>query len=306
MDNNLNEHFEYDKLLMYSNSNGSNTQTATPAHLNGEKLRGHSPAFPQASPLTEDEALEELRELLISPEQSQIEVLQADISNLRALTEDDSLLDRMTPVVNLVIERQIRESPKAVIDLLYPLVGGMVKRAVEEAIRNLADRIDAQRQKTFSFQRFFSKFRAESNGASSSSVTLRDSLPFTVHELFVIHRESGLLIHHQSRNPEETHDSDIISAMLTAIGDFVQDAFGARADGTLKEIEYGDKLILLEAFHHVYVATVADGIAPYDYRHEIRRRLSTFERSNWDLLSDYDGDSSKLEIYSDSMKKLLY
>lgn len=54
----------------------------------------------------------------------------------------------------------------------------------------------------------------------------RTALPFKVEEVFVIHRESGLLLHHETRDPASMSDSDLISGMLTAIRDFAQDAFG--------------------------------------------------------------------------------
>ncbi len=255
---------------------------------------------------TDDEILQELREILVSPEQSQIEVLSEDVATLNKLIDERHLLERMTPLVHRVIERQIREAPQEVIELLYPLLGGMVARSVKEAVRNLADRIDAQRKQAFNFQRIFSKVRATSRGVSGSAVDFRDALPFSVEELFIIHSDSGLLIHHESCHPEESTDSDIIGSMLTAISDFVQDSFGQGLEGNLDEIEYGGMRILLERFQHVYVAAVVDGIESYDYRHEIRRRVGAFERENRQELVDYAGDTSRLDIRTDSLRKLLF
>lgn len=255
---------------------------------------------------SDDEILDELRTLLMAPEQTQIELLREDVETLNMWVDEKQLFDRMTPLVNRVIEKQIRESPEDVVELMYPLLGKMVQRAVKEAMRNLADRIDAQRQKAFSFQRLLSRFRATSNGVSGNAVDLRDALPFQVEELFLIHQESGLLLHHESRKPDGGHDSDMISAMLTAIGDFVQNAFGDNKEGELEEIEFAGKRVLIERFQCVNVAVVVDGIEPFDYRHEIRRRINAFERDNRAELQNYMGDTSVLDIESDSLRKLLF
>lgn len=259
----------------------------------------------EQSALSGELVLEELREILVSPEKVQIELLRSELATLRTQSDEGQLLESMAPLVTRVIERQIRESPQDVIEILYPLLGGMITRAVKEAIRNLVDRIDAQRQKAFRIQRLFSRFRARSNGVSGSAVDLRDALPFAVEELFVIHRETGLLIHHELRNAKDSYDSDVISAMLTAMGHFIQDTFGKLAQGDLKEIEYGEKRILLEDFRYVYVAAVVDGIEPFDYRHEIRSRISRFERENREQLINYAGDPSQLFINFESLRKLL-
>ena len=297
----------YESSLFRTKDVKLDEHTSVVVSFNGESSAISQSTHEQTDPQrTDNDLLEELREILISPEQAEIEHLREDVATLNAWTDDNLLLERMTPVVSRVIEKQIRESPQDAIELLYPLLGGMVNRAVKEAVRNLADRIDAQRQKAFNFQRIFSKFRATSNGVSGGAVDLRDALPFSVDELFVIHSDSGLLIHHESRNPENSHDSDIISAMLTAIGDFVQDAFGHGMEGDLEEIEYGGKRILLEGFQHVYVAAVVDGIESFDYRHEIRRRITAFERDNRNGLIDYGGDPSQLDIHTDSLRKLLF
>ncbi|MEM7131721.1 MAG: hypothetical protein AAF702_35735 [Chloroflexota bacterium] len=248
--------------------------------------------------------LSELREILVSPEQDQIALLTKDVASLQEFTDKERLTKRMVSVVTQVIEKQIRESPKEVIELLYPLLGGMVKKFVQEAISNLARQIDAQRRRVLNFRHIFDRFRVDSEGTSWGALALRDALPFSVEELFIIHRESGLLIHHESLDSESLYDSDIISAMLTAIGDFVRDTFGKNLEGELKEVEYGDKRVLIEDFNYVYVATVVDGIEPFDYRHEIRRRVSAFERENRKWLINYAGDPTILTIHVESLRRL--
>jgi hypothetical protein len=90
-------------------------------------------------------------------------------------------------------------------------------------------------------------------------------------------------------------DSDLIGSMLTAIRDFVADAFGRGLTGDLERIEYGDRQILIESTKHIYAAVVFHGIEPTGYRETLRRRLIEIEYKHDKRLRRYDGDSSSLQ-----------
>ena len=51
---------------------------------------------------------------------------------------------------------------------------------------------------------------------------------YQVKQDFLIHRESGLVLQHVEDGSAETRDPDLVSGMLTAIRDFVQDYFTRR------------------------------------------------------------------------------
>jgi hypothetical protein len=96
-------------------------------------------------------------------------------------------------------------------------------------------------------------------------MVLRDSMPYTVQHVFLIHRETGLLLVHLT--PEDIpseHDPELISAMLTAIRQFAHDAFGAGED-ELDEIQYGSSRILIKSGSLAYAAVVVSGIEPQGY-----------------------------------------
>jgi hypothetical protein len=69
-------------------------------------------------------------------------------------------------------------------------------------------------------------YSGRSVGIPESTLLLRDALPFQVTEVFLVERQSGLLLQHLSHDPETAEDSDLVSGMLTAIHDFAQDTFG--------------------------------------------------------------------------------
>jgi hypothetical protein len=136
-------------------------------------------------------------------------------------------------------------------------------------------------------------------------MSLRTSLPFAVTEVFLIHRETGLLLWHGSDDPEATRDSELVGSMLTAIRDFAQDAFGRGKEGQLEEIEYGDEHILLEASRHAYLAIVVSGIEPLGFRATMRERLIQVEHQFTDMLRQYEGDPAALSSVQEILSPLL-
>ena len=290
-----------------------------------------------------EDALETLRELIFGEQAADQRQRLAELRRMldqleTTLNDDEVLAQRIAPVMSNAIATSLRDSRPAMIDALYPIIGQLITRAVTEAMRELAQRIDRQMRTTLDVQGVARQLRARLTGVSQAEMALRDALPFHVEEIFLIHRESGLLLRHLSwqstAQPNNgtvpkidpgvggEEDSEVISGMLTAIRDFVQDAFGRNEalaqpqptdvqPGTeqpetggqdtagqdtvqLDTVQYGDKSIIIESAQHIYAAVVAKGIEPTGFRAHLRQRVITIEQEHAHHLRHYNGDASPL------------
>jgi hypothetical protein len=249
--------------------------------------------------------LEALRDILLDDDRERIADLEAELDNLeRRVTDKDALVATISPVLGDAIRRQIRDAREEMIEALYPIIGQLVVRAVSEAVQDLARTVDAQVRRSFDLRAVWWRIRARLGGVSQAEMSLRTSLPFKVNEVFLIHRETGLLLGHISRDPEAARDSELVGSMLTAIRDFAQDAFGRGREGQLEEIEYGDEHILLEASQHAYLAVVASGVEPPGFRAEMRNRIIEIEHTHAGAMRSYDGDASALASAEASLQPL--
>jgi hypothetical protein len=257
-------------------------------------------------PASADPALETLRSILFSDSQRRIVELEAEVADLeRRLADKDAFVAMITPVLGKAIRRSIRDAREEMIQALYPIIGQTVVRAVSEAIRDLARTLDAQMRTSFDLPAVGRRLQARASGVSSAEMTLREALPFNVAEVFLIHRESGLLLWHISRDPATAHDSDLISGMLTAIRDFVEESFGAGGEGQLDEIQYGERRILLETAQYAYLAVVLDGIEPAGFRAEMRERIIEVDHAHETVLHPYQGDPTLLAPVEPSLRSLI-
>ena len=251
-------------------------------------------------------SLESLRDILFGHYRQQIAELEAELDDLeRRIADEDALAAMITPVIGDAIRHRIRDARDEMIEALYPIIGQTVVRAVSEAIRDLARTIDAQMRTSLGPRAIWQRLRARVRGVSSVEMALRESLPFEIAEVFLIHRETGLLLWHVSRGHDTSPDSDLISGMLTAIRDFAQDAFGRGQEGQLDEIQYGERRILIESARHAYLAVVVDGIEPPGFRAEMRERIIEVEHAHEKRLRHYGGDPAPLAPVEESLRSLI-
>lgn len=253
-----------------------------------------------------DASLEELRALLARPDRQRSATLAARVETLEHRTSDPSeLVAAISPLMGDIIRRKIQDSRDEMIEALYPIIGQLIGRAVAEAIRDLARTIDTRMRTSFSLGSVLRRWRGRVAGVPDAALALRDALPFRVAELFLVHRESGLLLQHLSNEPETADQADLVSGMLTAIRDFAHDAFGRGQEGQLDEIQYGTKRILVEASQHAYLAVVVDGIEPAGFRQALRERIIAVENAYAGALAHYDGNADPFAAVRPDLRPLL-
>jgi hypothetical protein len=274
-------------------------------------------------------SLDELRTILNLPERQRITDLSGQVDDLGRRIEDRSALiatitpvmgdtirqairenrqemvEAITPVIGDTIRQAIQDNRQAMIEALYPIIGQLITRAVAEAMRDLARTIDARLRTSFDLKSLLRRLQARLGGMSEAELALREALPFQVSEVFVIHHPSGLLVRHISRDLAMEDNSDVISGMLTAIREFVQDAFGRGATEHLDEIQYGTRRILIEGAEHAYLAVVMEGIEPTGFRATLRETMMAFIGRNADVLADYDGDATRIATDGDQIIRSL-
>jgi hypothetical protein len=220
--------------------------------------------------------LEELRRVLLKPDAlvDKISPVIADILEEQIAQSGDKVAQAIAPVIGEAIRRQVYSAREDIIDALYPVIGQTVNKAMTEAVQELARTIDTRVREGFQpSQNLIRRGSARLRGVSAAEYNLRQFLPYTIREIFLIQRESGLLIHHLSSDAVVAQNRDLVSGMLTAIRDFAREAFGRGESGELGSIEYESLHIILQAGGAAYLAVVLDGTEPPGFREQMREAL---------------------------------
>ena len=215
----------------------------------------------------------------------------------------DDLVDAVSPVLSEAIQVQIRDSRQSLVEALFPIIGEMAQRYIGEFFHELQRNIDARLKAGAGPQRAVRQVKARLRGVPAADLEMRDALPFTVREIFLIQSGSGLLL--AQAGSGESVDSDLISGMLTAVRDFMHDSFGRQeVPESMDEIQYGEQRIVIQDGRSCYVAVVIGGIEPPGFRAELRRYLNRLQSGRYPVLETFDGDMTKLGEIPETVNKL--
>lgn len=239
--------------------------------------------------------IEELRQVLLKPDAlvDRISPIIADILEEQITNSRDEIAQALAPVIGEAIRRQVYHARDDIVDALYPVIGQTVNKAITEAVRDLARTVDARLRQNFRQQNPVRRWQARLKGVSAGDYQLRQSLPFEIQEIFLIQRDTGLLICDYSYGTALA-DRDLVSGMLTAIRDFAREVLGRGESGELGTITYEARNILLEAGGAAYLAIVIDGIEPGNFRAEMRQALVELHERFYDRLKHFDGSDTDL------------
>ncbi|MGB7394107.1 MAG: cell envelope biogenesis protein OmpA [Pricia sp.] len=157
--------------------------------------------------------------------------------------------ETLGPTITEALKVEISKNKDQVVDALFPILGKMIKKYIAQEINKLSEKINRQLSVRGKIRSWF--------GGRKEKQNLVDALiPTDIEQVLLIEKKSGLL--KASYSKTQTIDEEMISGMLTAIKNFVEDAFRQKGQN-LEHIEYELYHIHLQSFQRYYVAVVLSG-----------------------------------------------
>jgi OOP family OmpA-OmpF porin len=264
------------------------------------------PVRPSAS----DESFAQLRSIILGPEQRKLQKIQARLGDSAAQTRDvsrvlpdalqlrahDPQLKRaLAPSVEEAITASVQRNPQALADALFPVIGPAIRKAVAHAFDAMIDSINQTIERSVSRHAVQWRWTAWRTGKPYAEVVIANTLDYRVEQVFLIHRESGLLLQHVAINARSSQDADQVSAMLTAITDFARDSFHVGRADTLESLRVGDLAVSIVQGPHAILAAVVRGSIPTAVRASFETALESVHRQFGTLLQGYSGDASPFD-----------
>lgn len=207
--------------------------------------------------------------------------------NYQILSNPGEFARAIAPEMSAAIKEQIEIEREAMVDALYPVMGGTFYKYLSEAMRA----IDQKVENSLSMEGISRKIRARSQGISEAELIFKESMPFTIQAIFLIHKASGLVIAEVQPFGKQRLESDMVAGMLTAIRSFVNDCIIQSGEiSELDRIEYGHCDILLEVAGYCYLAVVTQGDPPQSFIDKMRDALSTIVLRHGKAMELFDGD----------------
>jgi len=235
----------------------------------------------------EAEDLSELKELLIDAD-GVSQVLSQAVSISTA--SDDHLARALRPTIEQSLEESTRRNPGMLAEAIFPILGPAIRRSINETFDSLVQSLQTTLEHSLSSQGWKWRFEAWRTGRPFAEVVLSHTLLYKVEAIFLIHSESGVLLHHAAGQAGVVKDEDMVSGMLTAIQDFVGDSFEGNRNDKLRTMQVGERSVWIENSPRLTLASVISGRAPIEYRGEMRSTLEQVEMGYAKALKSFSGD----------------
>lgn len=171
------------------------------------------------------------------------------------------LATALRPALEDALRLSAMTNPGALARALFPVMGRAIRMAVRDMVRRWILRLNHFLLVYVSWRSVVWRAEALRTGDRYIDVVQRHTHERRVRQVFLIHRQTGLLLDSASRDDTPVLDGDMVSAMLTAIQDFVRDSFNVTPREGLERIQVGSRTVWVEQGSDAVLAGVVDGDA---------------------------------------------
>lgn len=263
----------------------------------------------EKSQVSDEGTMAELRSLLLGPAEAQLaEVHERLLDPQRQVEEvsrvlpdaiavrsrqDDDLSTALAPTVSAALEYSVRRNPQPLADAIFPIMGPAIRKAIAAALSGMAQSFNQTLAHSMSARGLAWRWEALRTGRPFSEVVLLHTLLFRVEQVFLIHRETGLLLRHVSAANADVQDADMVSGMLTAIQDFVRDSFTTQQGEQLETLQVGELTVWIEQGPQAILAGVIRGNAPQQLREVFLETVEKIHLQYGTALKKFSGDATR-------------
>ena len=265
---------------------------------NGADANAADAAANAALPPPEQDEFDRLRNLLFGDEMRAAEAARARLTEIER--QQRALPDRLPhaleaagaaprvahalagPVAH-ALGAAVRENRQVVVDTLFPVIGPLIRKSIAEALRNLVADLNGAIESSFTLRGLKWRLEAWRGGVPYAQVVLKHRLAYRIDHVFLIARDSGLVLRHESAPDLPALDADAIAGMLTAIGDFVGDSVGQGGGSALDSAQVGEYLVWVVQGPRANLACFMRGVPPGGLRSLLEQRLEEIHAQLGDL-----------------------
>jgi OOP family OmpA-OmpF porin len=240
----------------------------------------------------DNEDLKRLTLLINDPEAFSEEISELLPNSIKIMLEKDNLsYAALIPILESVLHDSIKNNPDSIANILFPIIIPAIRKAVSEDIKNMIDSLNSTLGNGFSPTRIGWRFKALFSGKKYAEIVLSKAYIFRVKQVFLIHKNTGLLLNSISDENTVTKDADMISSMLSAIKDFVQDSFDVEKTNVLDTIKVGQFNIWIEQGPSAIIAAIVEGDAHSGLRNVLKESIEKIHLKQSYQLEKFEGDT---------------
>ena len=284
--------------------------------------RAPIPPTPESQP-EDKQALDELRHLIVAPEQEGLQEIRERLDSKERRAEDVSsvvaeaiqmrrkqgdnqaLAEALAPTIQETLRESVRKDPQVLADALFPVMGPAIRKSISETLRTMLESFNEALEHSLSMRGIQWRIEAFRTGKPFAEIVLMHSLLYRVEQVFLIHRETGLVLNHVVAPSVATQDPEMVAGMLSAIQQFARDSFKSAGEETLGSMNFEEVEIWIEVSPDAVLAAVIRGHAPSDYRLAMKEALENIQQNFSSALANFKGETGPFRAAGDRLHQLL-
>lgn len=208
--------------------------------------------------------------------------------------KDGQLAASLRPTIEDTLEASVRRNPQALVDIIFPVLGPAIRKMIGSAITSMVGTVNRAVESSFTVRGLKWRMQAWRTKRSYAEIALMHGLVYRVEQLFLIQRESGLLLAHALRNPEDAEEPEAVSGMLTAITDFVRDSFNVDSGSEVETFKVGDLTLIVKGGPKAVLAATVRGVPPPELHNALNTTIEQVHRDYGQTIESFDGDMESM------------
>src|ERR1700733_10668397 len=161
-------------------------------------------------PPADDQPLTEVRAILLGPDRAAWDAMRQRLDNPARRAEDiasvladavrlrsDAKLRRaLQPLLEEALQLSVQSNPRMLADALFPIFGKAIRKAIASELDGMLQSLSQTLEQRFSWRSLQWRWEALRTGKRYAEIVVLRSLLYRVEQVFLIHRNSGLLLQH--------------------------------------------------------------------------------------------------------------
>ncbi|MEA1880677.1 MAG: OmpA family protein [Campylobacterota bacterium] len=221
----------------------------------------------------------------------------AEIINKSAEQDISALSRSLQNVISPIIGKEIDINKDKMVDILYPTMGSMISKYVSNAIQEMMDTIDKKINEGLSVDKYKRKIKSKVSGVSETELLLEENNDALMSSIFIIHKDSGLLVAEAHLEDQEINDPHMVASMASAIKDFINDWISKNDEpNEVQLLSYGNATLYIESAGTVYQIVFLESEPNHIQRKTIQSFFSKIVKNYSHFFPTFNGDDCAVEI----------
>lgn len=208
--------------------------------------------------------------------------------------QDSSVNKVLQPLIEDSVKHSVAHNSERLVSSLYPLVGSLVRKSVAAFLSDFMEKTNQLLENSLTLKGLKWRLRAWQTGVSFAQYAASQTFAYRVEHVFLIHRETGLLLNAVDIGNEEKSDADMVSSMLSAINSFVGDSFLTGEEGQkeqLQTVSTDSFNLLIKPGPSALVVAAVIGNPPQKISNQLQLTLENIHQLYFNELNQFDGDN---------------